>query len=146
MLRGRYNVRVDEKGRIKLPAAFRSDLESTYDRTFFVTSMTGQSVKLYPMKFWMEKEEQFAAQPGMQPAMRRFLERANYHGQVVEMDGQGRLVIPPDLRKSAELSGEAIVLGCLKYMEIWLHEKFQAKLEAQPFTEAEEQAVAEFGM
>lgn len=143
MLRGRYNVRVDDKGRIKLPAAFRGFVESNYDRKFFVTSLTGQSVRLYPLKVWAEVEEQLLAQLIMFPVKRRFLERINYYGQVADMDRQGRLVIPPSLRESAGLSGEVIVLGHGKHMEVWLHERFQARLEDQPFTEADEHELAQ---
>lgn len=143
MLRGRYDVRVDDKGRIKLPAAFRGFVESNYDRKFFVTSVTGQSARLYPLKVWAEIEAQLLAQPVLVPVKRKFVERTSYYGQVADMDSQGRLVIPPSLRKSAELSGEVIVIGNGTYMEVWLHERFQARLNEQPFTEADEHELAQ---
>lgn len=146
MLRGRHNVRVDEKGRIKLPAPFKTYVESNFDRKFFVTSLTGKSVLLYPMKCWEELEAKLSEKPSMSPEKKIFLDFTNYYGQVVEMDSQGRLVIPAELRESAELVGEAIVMGYLKYMEIWLHEKFLKKLKENPFTEDHGQALSVLGV
>ena len=57
MLRGNAPARIDDKGRLKVPNAFRSLLESKYGRELFVTSLTGEYVRIYPMPVWLEIEQ-----------------------------------------------------------------------------------------
>ena len=57
MLRGNYTERMDEKGRIKLPAAYRRYIDEHYSAEFYVTSLTGECARLYPMPEWMSIEE-----------------------------------------------------------------------------------------
>jgi MraZ protein len=86
--------------------------------------------------------------PSMDPAKRKFLDRTNYYGQVGELDGQGRVVIHPLLRSSAELMPETdvAVLGYLTYMEVWNLERFQARLVADPFTAEDEAVLSRLGV
>ena len=84
----------------------------------------------------------------MDPAKRKFLDRTNYYGQVGELDGQGRVVIHPLLRSSAELMPETdvAVLGYLTYLEVWSLERFQARLTSDPFTDEDAAALARLGI
>src|SRR5262249_32444323 len=119
MLRGNYITRIDVKARLKIPAAFRRYLEERYGAEFYVTSLTGDYARIYPMAEWNSIEERLAILPSMEPAKRRFLDRTNYYGQTQLMDAQGRILIHPLLRSTAELVGEAAVLGYLNYLEVW---------------------------
>ena len=98
MLRGNYPAKVDEKGRVKIPAAFLEELRE-YGNKFYVTSENGDYVRVYPMKIWNEIEEKLAQLSSHNRTKQKFLTRTNYYGQVVELDGQGRLLIPPILRE-----------------------------------------------
>ncbi|MEJ7711665.1 MAG: division/cell wall cluster transcriptional repressor MraZ [Pyrinomonadaceae bacterium] len=82
----------------------------------------------------------------MDPARRKFLDRANYYGQEAEMDPQGRLLIHPLLRRSAGVMGDVAVLGCLTYLEVWDLERFQRRLIDDPYTEDDEAAIARLGI
>jgi MraZ protein len=82
----------------------------------------------------------------MDPARRKFLDRTNYFGQQATMDGQGRVLIHPLLRKSAEVIGDVAVLGYLTYLEVWELDKFKARLLADPYTEEDEAAIARLGI
>ena len=101
MFRGNAPARIDDKGRLKVPNAFRSLLESKYGRELFLTSLTGEYVRLYPMPVWVEIEEKLGQMPSTHPARLRFLDRVNFYGQVAELDSQGRVLIPARLRETA---------------------------------------------
>ncbi|MFL6212722.1 MAG: division/cell wall cluster transcriptional repressor MraZ [Blastocatellia bacterium] len=146
MLRGNYTVRMDEKGRIKLPAAYRRYVDEHYGADFYVTSLTGDCARLYPMREWLAIEEKLQARGTMDAAVRKFLDRTSFFGQPCEMDTQGRLLIHPLLRTSAELTGDVAVIGYLQYLEVWELDKFKARLDAEPYTAADAAALAQIGV
>lgn len=146
MLRGNYITRIDDKGRIKLPAPFRRYLAEHYDVECYITSLTGEYARIYPMKEWLAIETRLAQLPSMDTAKRRFLDRTNYYGQIQEIDSQARLLIHPLLRKSAEMLGEVTVLGYLNYLEVWSLDRFQARLVADPYTDEDAAAIAQLGI
>ena len=145
MLRGNYLATVDEKGRVKIPADFLADLRKTGTK-FYVTSSSGQYARIYPMKAWEEIEKKLAKLSSHNQAKQKFLARANYYGQAVEVDGQGRILIPPVLRESAEMKGEVDVQGQLTYLEVWNHARFLEQLNRNPITAEDEQALDELGI
>jgi len=146
MLRGNHTTHVDEKGRLKIPTAFRRFIEEKYGQEFYVTSLTGEYVRLYPMPEWIAIEERLALLPSMDPAKRKFLDRTNYYGQAASMDAQGRVLIHPLLRSSAEIMGEVAVLGYLTYLEVWCLERFQARLASNPYTDEDAEVIARLGI
>jgi MraZ protein len=146
MLRGNYPARLDSKGRLKVPTAFRRHIEKNQGAEVYVTSLTGESVRLYPLAEWESIEQRLALLPSMDPALRKFLDRTNYYGQQAAMDAQGRVLIHPLLRKSAGVVGDVAVLGYLNYLEVWELEKFQQRLISAPYTEEDEAAMARLGI
>jgi MraZ protein len=146
VFRGNAPARIDDKGRLKVPTTFRSLLESTYGREVFITSLTGEYVRLYPMPVWLELEQRLEQAPTTHPARLRFLDRVNYYGQIGELDVQGRVIIPVRLRESASMSGDVDVLGQIKYLDVWSHDRFVAKMQREPFTDDDAKAMAEFGV
>lgn len=134
MLRGNLPATIDGKGRIKVPAAFRKFIEDTYGNEFYVTSLTGQSVLVYPISEWEEIEARLNALPRMKPERLKFLRNTSFYGQVALMDKQGRVVIQPHLRTSADMRGEVAVMGNLTHLEVWNNEKFVSRMESDPFT------------
>ena len=146
MLRGNYAAKIDDKGRLKIPNAFRALVEKTHGAELFVTSLTGESVRIYPMPVWLALEERLARAPSTHPSRTKFLNRVNYFGQAAEIDAQGRVVIHPRLRESAGMSGEVDVLGEVDHLEVWNHERLVAKLQAEPFTDDDAKALSEFGI
>jgi MraZ protein len=117
-LRGSAETTIDEKGRFKVPAVFREPIEETFGVDFFVTSITGTDVLVYPMPIWNVFEEKLARLPAVHRAKTKFLERFNTFGQVAKMDGQGRLLIPSLLRETSGVAGEALVLGQTDYLKL----------------------------
>jgi len=133
-LRGNCPAKVDEKGRLKVPAVFLEELKE-YGTQFYITSVTGESARIYPMKVWAELEDKLAKQPASNQAKRKFLLRTSYFGQTVELDGQGRLLLPAVLRDSATMRGEVDVFGSLDYLEVMNHTRVLDDLKNQPFTD-----------
>jgi len=146
VLRGNHSVRIDEKGRIKVPSAFRHYIEEHYGTEFYITSLTGENVRIYPMPEWLNIEEKLKVHGTMNPAVRKFLDRTNYYGQTGEMDQQGRLLIHPDLRSAAGLIGDVSVLGYLQYVEVWATERFRSRLDGQPYTDDDAAEIARLGI
>jgi MraZ protein len=146
MLRGNYTARMDEKGRLKIPTTFRRYIEEKYGQEFYVTSLAGDCVRLYPLPEWESIERRLALLPSMDPAKRKFLDRTNYYGQQATLDNQGRILIHPLLRKSAGLVGDVAVLGYLTLLEVWELERFERRLLSDPYTEEDEAAIAGLGI
>jgi len=146
VFRGHEQARIDDKGRLKVPNVFRSLLESKYGRELFLTSLTGEYVRLYPMPVWAEIEEKLGRMPSTHPSRLRFLDRVNFFGQAVELDTQGRVLIPARLRETAAASGDVDVLGQYNYLDVWNHDRFVTKMQRDVYTEEDARALAEFGI
>jgi MraZ protein len=146
VLRGNYAAKIDDKGRLKIPNAFRALVEEKHGTELFVTSLTGEYVRIYPLPVWLALEEKLARVPSAHPARLKFFDRVNYFGQSAEIDAQGRVVIHQRLRESAGMSGEVDVFGQYDYLDVWNHERFVAKLQREPYTDDDARALAEFGI
>ena len=147
MLRGNHPARIDEKGRIKVPNGFRTLIEQQYGSELFVTSVTGEYVRLYPMAVWLEVERKLAEVPSTNPSKLRFLDRVNFFGQAVTMDKQGRVVLPQLLRESAAMAGDVSVLGLQNHLAVWNQKRLTERLfKREPFTEEDGRVLSGFGI
>jgi MraZ protein len=146
VLRGNAPAKIDDKGRLKVPNGFRALIQQAHGREVFVTSLTGESVRVYPMAVWHQIERKLAAMPSTHPSRLRFLDRVNFFGQATELDVQGRVLIHNRLREAASMTGEVDVFGQYDYLEIWNHERFLTKLQRDPFTDDDARALSEFGI
>ena len=146
MFRGNAPATIDGKGRLKVPNVFRAPLEARFGRELFLTSVTGENVRIYPMPVWLEIEEKLGAMPSSHPAKLRFLDRVNYFGQAAELDAQGRVIIPVRLRDAATMAGDVDVLGQYNYLDVWNHDRFLSKLQREPYTDEDAKSLSEFGI
>jgi MraZ protein len=146
MFRGNHPTRVDEKGRLKVPAEFKRVIDEKYAQKFYITSQDGVIAQVYPFEEWERIEHKLAALSTYNPAKKKFLTRTNYYGQVVEMDGQGRLLIPQILRESAQIRGEVAVLGNLTYLEVRNMEALDKEIKEQAFTDEDIKTLDELGI
>lgn len=146
VLRGNAPAKIDDKGRLKVPNGFRALIQQAHGADVFVTSLTGESVRVYPMPVWQQIERKLAAMPSTHPSRLRFLDRVNFYGQATELDGQGRVLIHSRLREAAGMAGEVDVFGQYDYLEVWNHERFLTKLHRDPFTDDDARALSEFGI
>ncbi|HEY7445597.1 MAG TPA: hypothetical protein VH701_24435 [Vicinamibacterales bacterium] len=146
MLRGNSPAKIDDKGRLKVPNGFRAYLEKEYGRELFVTSLHGDSVRIYPMPVWAGIERKLGQIPSAHPSRQKYLDRVNFYGQNSELDSQGRILIPQRLRDAAHMIGEVDVFGQFDFLEVWNHERFLAKLQREPFTDDDARALSDLGI
>jgi len=146
MFRGNHPTRVDEKGRLKVPAEFKRVIDEKYGTQFYITSLDGDVAQLYPFEEWERIEQKLAGLSTFNPTKKKFLSKTNYWGQVVEMDGQGRLLIPQLLRDAARIKGDVAVTGYQTYLEVRNLEAYQRKMQEEKFTPEDEKTLDELGI
>jgi len=127
IFRGSYQASVDDKGRLKLPARLKGQLEEWFGSRVFVTSLSPLELRVYPLAVWEELERRFLARPSMEPLVQRLLEHANY-GQEDEVDAQGRVLVPSLLRDVLGGNGEVVVSGRGRFLAVVSRERAQAEL------------------
>ena len=145
-LRGSAPTRIDDKGRLKIPTLFRGLIQDQRGPDVFVTSVSGESVRIYPMHVWLEIENRLSRMPANHPSRLKFLDRVSYYGQESELDGQGRIVVPALLRESASIVGEVRVFGKIDYLEVWNDERFAQKLARDQWTDDDGLKLSEHGI
>ena len=146
MFRGNHPTRVDDKGRLKVPAEFKRVIDEKYGTQFYITSLDGKVAQIYPFEEWERIEQKLSQLSTFNPTKKKFLSRVNYWGQQVEMDGQGRLLIPQLLRENAAIKGEVAVLGNLTYLEVRNLEALQTEIETESFTTEDEKTLDDLGI
>lgn len=143
MFRGNHPAKVDEKGRLKLPSAFKQLVDANSVTQFYVTSVDGKSAQIWPLPEWEKVEQQLADSSTMDDAVRKYLNVTSYYGQQVEMDNQARLLLPQILRNAAQLDGEVAVFGIRTYLEVHNRVSFEQNLPANELTADDRKALAE---
>ena len=134
VLMGHSPAKIDEKGRLKVPAGFRKIIEERYGPDCFITSMDGERALVYPLPVWFEFQFRLAKVPSTSTARTRLLERVNYFGQVSTLDAQGRLLVPQVLRDVAGVTDDVVVLGSQDHLIVWNEQRIQKRLAEQPLT------------
>ena len=134
VLMGHAPARVDDKGRLKIPADFRKLIEDKYGADCFITSIDGEHAMLYPMNVWYDFQSRLAKVPSTSIAKQKMLERVNYYGHAATIDGQGRVLIPSVLREVAGIADDVVVLGNNDHLIVWNEERIQKRLAKSPLT------------
>lgn len=146
VFRGNSPTKLDAQGRVKIPAQHRKIFEEKYGPEVFVTSITGKNVLIYPMQQWEEIEAKMQEPPRMVPAKRLFLRNTAYFGQPATLDKQGRVVIHPRLRESAQIEDELSVMGALTHLEIWNDASIRTEVGDEPIGDEVMEHLAELGI
>ena len=146
MFRGNHPTRVDEKGRLKVPAEFKRVIDEKYGQQYYITSLDGKVAQVYPFEECERIEQKLAGLSTFNPTKKKFLSATGYWGQEVEMDGQGRLLLPQLLRESGKIKGEVAVLGHLTFLVVRNLEQFKKEIEEEEFTPDDEKTLDELGI
>lgn len=134
VLMGHSPAKIDDKGRLKVPAHFRKIIEERYGLDVFITSMDGERALVYPLPVWFDFQSRLAKVPSASLAKAKLLERVNYFGQVSTLDTQGRVLVPAVLRNVAGIAEDVVVLGSQDHLIVWSEEKIQKRLEESPMS------------
>ncbi len=146
---GNPKTKLDERGRLKLPAEFKNFVERKYGKgfnAFYITSMDGESAEIYPMPEWLERQKRVFAMPQSDPARKVLLKRYNLYGDRADMDPQGRMQIPDELRKKADLSGEVKVSGEGNLLRVTSLKSLKESVEASELTPEMLDSLSGFGL
>ena len=142
MFRGNHPAKVDEKGRLKLPAAFKQLLDAQNVTQFYITSADGKSAEIWPLPEWEKREAQLAEFSTLDDAVQKYLNLTSYYGQQVEMDNQARVLLPQILRGKARLDSDVAVFGKTTYLEVHNREIFEQNLPGNDMTVEDRKALA----
>lgn len=122
MFLGRYAHNLDAKGRLAIPARYREALAEGV----VLTRGIDRCLALYPLAAWRPLAEKVAALPLTDADARNFRRLVFAEAADLTLDGQGRILIPPDLRRYAEIEREAFVVGVDTAIEIWSPPRWEA--------------------
>jgi MraZ protein len=121
VLLGKYRLSLDDKGRLSVPAVWRHTLHELYapnDQTLVVTKYFESCLVVYPKVVWLEIQEQLLELRN-DASTRAFLRQFCASASVCNLDRQGRILIPPELRQYAEIDSEALMIGVMRKLELW---------------------------
>ncbi|MGO9020148.1 MAG: division/cell wall cluster transcriptional repressor MraZ [Syntrophobacteraceae bacterium] len=136
--RGRSAARLDAKGRLRIPTKFREVLQNHYTDSLFISGY-GDCLVAYPPEKWEEMEAKSSNLSQVLPEHRSFVRNFISIAEQCDFDNEGRILIPPLLRKEAHLDREVIIVGALASFEIW--DKASWDLQAMRYKENETQTL-----
>ncbi len=142
MFRGNHPAKVDEKGRLKLPSAFKQLVDAASTTQFYITSMDGECAEIWPLSVWEKREKALVAFSTLDEAVDTYLNVTSYYGQQVEIDNQARVLLPQILRGTAKLDSDVTVFGKLDHLEVRNREIFEQSEPGKLMTAEKKQALA----
>ena len=119
-LTGTHTYQLDPKGRMSLPGRFRT----AFAEGAFLTLGQEGCLYAFPSNEWDRQSEEARAAPGSGPEARAYARMFFGNAEPIELDNQGRLLVPQKLRTQVGISKEAVVRGVGSYMEIWERDRF----------------------
>jgi len=131
MFRGIAEINLDPKGRLAIPAKYREVLlELCRGQLVATIDIQDACLRIYPLPVWLELEAQLEALPGTNPGIRRIQRLLLGYASELDMDGNGRVLLPPSLRKYAQLDKKLVLVGQGKKFELWSDENWQGCFDA----------------
>jgi len=139
VFRGATKVTLDAKGRMVMPTRYRDRLLERCEGKLVVTVDRDQCLLLYPLPDWEEIERKLMRLPTLNEHARRLQRLMVGHASDVELDGHGRVLLPPKLREFARLDRNAILIGQGTRFELWDEQRWDERrdewLNAEPSAE-----------
>lgn len=128
---GKYYYTVEPKGRIIIPAPFREIIASNYSTKLYVTNAPFERcLYIYPLEEWNKLQEQVRTKPRSDEAIRFFMRRVIASAVEVEVDKQGRILIPAALREDANINGDVVIAGQVEKIELWDRDEWNTLLDS----------------
>lgn len=131
MFRGNTEINIDGKGRFAIPTKYRPKLiDQTGGKVVVTIDTDSPCLLIYPLNTWYEIEEKIQSLPTFNPATRRIQRLLIGHAHEVDMDGQGRVLVPTVLRKHAGIEKKLMLVGQGKKFEIWSEARWESECQA----------------
>ncbi len=130
MLRGVNAINLDAKGRMAMPSRYREQLQDSCERQLVVTVDRERHLLLYPLPEWERVERKLLDLPTFDPKARRLQRLVMGHATDCEMDGSGRILLPPVLREFAAIEKKIVMIGQGNKFEIWDEGRWNALCES----------------
>ena len=145
---GKYYYSVDSKGRIIIPAPFREIISANYSRKLYIVNAAfDKCLHLYPQEEWNRLEERVRAMPKMDEAVKFFMRKVIASAVEIELDKQGRVLIPVAHREDSSINGEIVVVGQIDKIELWDRKEWDAMVDpAKIDKKAVEQRLVSYGL
>lgn len=146
---GNPKTKLDERGRLKMPAEFKAFIERKYGKeftSFYITSREGRDAEIYPMPEWQKHLGKIFAMPKSVPARKKLLDRYNLFGDRAEMDPQGRLLMPEELRNAGLANVEVKVAGEGSFLRVTSLQTLRESVMGNPLTPQEDDTLAGYGV
>ncbi len=123
MFRGVQHINMDAKGRLAIPARQREPLLEECAGQIVVTIDTQSTcLSIYPMPVWETLEEKLQSLPSLNPGVKRFQRLVLGYATDIQLDGNGRMLLPPSLRDYAQLQKKLVLVGQGNKFELWSEE------------------------
>jgi MraZ protein len=130
LFRGVSVLNLDAKGRLAIPARYREELQSRCASRLVITVDREHCLLIYPETTWLEIERKLDQLPSFDPTARALQRLYIGHAHDVPMDDQGRVLLPPELRRLASLDKRVVLLGQGKRFELWGEAQWEAYKES----------------
>ena len=131
MFRGSNEINVDTKGRMAMPARYRASLEASCGGCLIATiDIQDKCLLIYPLQEWQKIEEEIAELPSFNPLTRKLQRILIGHARELELDSNGRVLIPPELRQYAQLDKKVMLVGQRHRFELWSEENWNSGRES----------------
>jgi MraZ protein len=137
---GNPKAKLDERGRLKVPAEFKAFIEKKYGKdfnAFYITSREGADAEIYPMPEWQQHLAKVFKMPKSLPARKKLLDRYNLFGDRADMDPQGRLLFPEELRNAGMVNDDVKVSGEGSLLRVTSLKSLRENVKANQFTPQE---------
>jgi MraZ protein len=127
LFRGVNRLNLDAKGRLAVPTRYRERLQERCAAELVVTIDPDHCLLIYPLPEWQEIERKLMKLPSFNKAARNLQRLLVGHATEVEMDGQGRVLLPPALRDFARLDKHVVLIGQGNKFELWDEERWNSQ-------------------
>jgi len=127
MFRGANKLTLDAKGRMVMPTRYRERLQERCGGKLIVTVDKDQCLQIYPLPDWEEVERKLMRLPSLNPQARQLQRLMVGNATDLELDGHGRILLPPNLREFGHLTRDAMLIGQGVRFELWDEARWNEK-------------------
>jgi transcriptional regulator MraZ len=124
MFRGRFPHTMDGKGRLSIPAKYREVLAAQEERVLLLLELDN-CITAIPEKEWQKFEAKLSERGPMRPEVREYLRTVYSSAIETEVDGAGRILVPPSFRETVGLARDVVIVGVMNRFEIWAKDRWE---------------------